>query len=56
MVGTIITCVVLMAIVALIIRYIVQEKKKGKSPICGGDCGHCGHNCPHAGSIKQRNV
>ncbi len=38
--GTVIVLVVLGAIVALIIRNIVKDKKSGKSS-CGGDCSRC---------------
>ena len=53
MVGTIIGAGVLAGIVALIIRSMVKEKKAGKSVICGGNCAHCGHACPHAASCKK---
>ncbi len=38
--GTVIVLVVLGAVVALIIRSIVKDKKSGKSS-CGGDCSKC---------------
>ena len=37
--GTVLISLLLLAIVAAIIRYMVKLKKAGKSP-----CGHC-HNC-----------
>ena len=42
--GTVLISLLLLAIVAAIIRYMVKLKKAGKSP-CGIGCsGHC-HNC-----------
>lgn len=38
--GTVIVLVVLGAVVALIVRGIVKDKKSGKSS-CGGDCSKC---------------
>ncbi len=38
--GTLIVLVVLGAVVALIVRSIVKDKKSGKSS-CGGDCSKC---------------
>ncbi len=38
--GTVIVLVVLGAIVALIIRSMIKDKKSGKSS-CGGDCSRC---------------
>lgn len=43
--GTIIVLAVLAGIVALVIRGMVRDKKKGKSIQCGGDCCHCGGHC-----------
>lgn len=43
--GTIIVLAVLAGIVALVIRGMVRDKKKGKSPQCGGGCSHCGGHC-----------
>lgn len=47
-VGTIIVLVVIGAIVGLIIRSMVKDKKAGKSLQCGMNCkncsGHCGQN------------
>lgn len=39
--GTLITALVLIAIVAAIIFSMRKDKKAGKSS-CGGDCAHCG--------------
>ncbi|MBO6107975.1 MAG: FeoB-associated Cys-rich membrane protein [Eubacterium sp.] len=54
MAGTIIVTIILIIIVALIIRSMIKAKKQGKSVICGGECAHCGHTCPHrmADSVK----
>lgn len=52
-IGTITVCIVLAVIVALIIRNMINDKKKGKSPICGGKCGHCPMSCSGCGG-KQR--
>jgi hypothetical protein len=43
--GTFIVGVILLAVVALIIRSMVKDKKAGKSIQCGGDCKHCGGHC-----------
>ena len=38
--GTFVVLAVLIAVVALIVRGIVRDKKSAKSP-GGGDCSHC---------------
>jgi hypothetical protein len=43
--GTVIVLLILAAVVALIIRSMVKDKKSGKSIQCGGDCKHCGGHC-----------
>ena len=43
--GTAITGVVVLAIVVLIIRSMVKDKRNGKSIQCGGDCKRCGGHC-----------
>lgn len=43
--GTFITLAVLIAIVSMIVRSMVRDKKKGKSLQCGGDCSKCGGHC-----------
>ena len=43
--GTAITGVVVLAIVVLIIRSMVKDKRNGKSIQCGGDCKHCCGHC-----------
>ncbi|MGN0482706.1 MAG: FeoB-associated Cys-rich membrane protein [Lachnospiraceae bacterium] len=40
--GTVMTGLVVLLIVTLAVRSMVQDKRKGKSLQCGGDCGHCG--------------
>ncbi len=45
--GTLAVGVIVLAIVALIIRSMVKDKKKGKSIHCGCDCKHCGGPCGH---------
>ena len=37
---TVLICVALIAVVILIIRSLVKDKKKGKST-CGCNCAHC---------------
>ncbi|MCH5342965.1 MAG: FeoB-associated Cys-rich membrane protein [Acetatifactor sp.] len=41
--GTLFVLVILVVIVALIIRSMILDKKKGKSLQCGGNCSSCGH-------------
>jgi hypothetical protein len=43
--GTIIVGAVVAAVVALIIKSMIHDKKAGKSIQCGGDCKHCGGHC-----------
>lgn len=43
--GTVITGTILAAVIVMIIRSMVMDKKKGKSLQCGGDCSHCGRHC-----------
>ena len=42
-IGTIVALLILVAVVALIIRKLVLDKRAGKS-CCGGDCRSC-HSC-----------
>ena len=44
-IGTIIILLALAAVVGLIIRSMVKDKKAGKSLHCGQDCSHCGGHC-----------
>ena len=39
-IGNICICILLVAVVVLIIRGIVRDKRQGKSS-CGCNCGHC---------------
>lgn len=43
--GTIIVGIALLAVIALIIRSMIRDKKNGKSIQCGGDCKNCGGHC-----------
>jgi hypothetical protein len=43
--GTIIVGAIVCAVVALIIRSMIRDKKAGKSIQCGGDCKNCGGHC-----------
>lgn len=43
--GTVIVGVLLICAVALVIRSMVRDKKKGKSLQCGADCSRCGRHC-----------
>ena len=47
--GTILICLVLIAIVTFIVHYLVRQKKQGKSS-CGCNCAHCAmHGSCHNG-------
>ncbi len=39
--GTFVVGAGLIAVVALVIRRMIKDKKNGKSLQCGGDCGKC---------------
>lgn len=43
--GTLVVGLSLLAVVALIIKSMIRDKKNGKSLQCGGDCSHCGGHC-----------
>lgn len=43
--GTVIVGAVVVAVVALIIRSMVKDKKAGKSLQCGVNCKHCDVHC-----------
>lgn len=47
-IGTIAVGLVLLAVVILIVRIMMRDKKQGKSS-CGGNCG----NCPMGGSCHK---
>ena len=42
--GTVLVLAVLLAVVGLIIRGMVKDRRQGKSS-CGGDCASCGGDC-----------
>ena len=49
-VGTILICMGLIVIVALIVRSLIRQKKQGKSS-CGAGCAHCAmHGQCHTGA------
>ena len=43
-IGTIAVALVLLAVVILIVRIMMRDKKQGKSS-CGGNCASCGGCC-----------
>lgn len=43
--STVITGVIVLALVVLAVRNIIKSKKSGKSIQCGGDCSQCGGHC-----------
>lgn len=45
--GTLIVGLVVLGIVGMVVRSMVQDKKKGKSIQCGSDCKNCGGHCGH---------
>ncbi len=45
--GTIVVGLILAAVVAVVIRSMIRDKRNGKSIQCGGDCSHCGGHCAH---------
>ena len=55
MLATILISLVLAAIVALILRQLIHDKKQGKSS-CGGSCGSCGgcNGCSACHSTQAR--
>jgi hypothetical protein len=48
MLGTIVTGIALLAVVAGAIWSIRKDKKQGKNPICGVGCEHCNGACHRA--------
>ena len=50
-IGTILICLVLIAIVSAIIISMVKKKKAGKSMVCS--CGNC-KTCPMGGSCHNK--
>ena len=55
MLGTIIISLVLIIIVAAVIASMIKDKRSGRHPSCGGNCGSCGQVCkaayPHTSSF-----
>ena len=51
-VGTILICMGLIVIVALIVRSLIRQKKQGKSS-CGAGCAHC---AMHGQCHKERDT
>ena len=43
-IGSIVVLLILLAVIALIIRRLILDKKAGRH-ICGGSCGSCGGSC-----------
>ena len=51
--GTILISAVLLVIVIAIVRYLIRQKKQGKSS-CGCNCAHCAmHGQCHSQSCKH---
>lgn len=50
--GTWIVGLALAAIVVLVVRSMIRDKKSGKSIQCGGDCKYCGGHC-HANQENE---
>ena len=52
-IGSILICLVLLAVVALILRSLIRQKKQGKSS-CGCGCAHCAmQGACHSGAQPQ---
>ena len=54
--GTFLILLVVIAVVGLVIRGMVKDKRAGKSS-CGGDCSHCGsvmHRKKHRNRANKR--
>ncbi len=43
--GTIAVLAILAAVVGVVLRGMIRDKKKGKSIQCGCDCSECGGPC-----------
>lgn len=54
-IGTIIICVILLAIVAAIITKMIRDKNRGKSS-CGCGCANCAMGGACAGSDKKNHA
>lgn len=52
--GSIAVGAALIAVVALIVRYLIRSRKRGESPCgCGGACTSCGMHC-HCAAQKMK--
>lgn len=52
-IGSILICLVLLAVVSLILRSLLRQKKQGKSS-CGCGCAHCAmQGACHSGEQPQ---
>ena len=51
-IGTLLTGIVLLAVVVLELRTMIRDKKAGKGG-CGGSCGGCSHTCACHGSMRE---
>ncbi|MCR4742682.1 MAG: FeoB-associated Cys-rich membrane protein [Treponema sp.] len=54
--GTLVVGLILLAIVAAIIAFIIKERKAGRHPSCGGDCASCGGACHCGKNTSQESV
>ncbi|MCI6868677.1 MAG: FeoB-associated Cys-rich membrane protein [Lachnospiraceae bacterium] len=46
--GTAIVLLMLAAVIGIVVRSMVKDKKAGKSLQCGQNCKHCGGHCHKA--------
>ena len=57
MLGTIIVTFLLILTVSIIIASMIKDRRRGRHPSCGGNCGSCGHACselyPHMNSLIE---
>ena len=57
--GTFFVGLILLLIVTAIIAFMIKERRTGRHPTCGGDCGscggacHCGGNCSHTSTSVE---
>ena len=57
--GTFFVGLILLLIVTAIIAFMIKERRAGRHPTCGGDCGscggacHCGGNCSHTSTSVE---
>lgn len=52
--GTIIVLAIIVVIAGLALRSLIQDKKKGITCRCGGNCSSCAGNCSTAGADKKK--